>query len=192
MAPSSHIVLDISPAAQARGIFRENLVHFPPKHLGEDLATDGPGYGKKNLAVVPGLQKWLRIWTALYVLIKSILFQNFENIALFSPPFLRVEKLHSCQGERTKELSNLDEHLVVFQTVLLVLKKVIQNPFYVLQLALSTLLNELPKVTASFCNFFGMVFNILCLTSSCMAHNRLSHHNNYLKCINKWTLKTIT
>lgn len=115
------------------------------------------------------------------------------NIALFSPPFLRVEKLYSWQGERTKELSNLDEHLVVFQTLLLLaLKKVIQNPFYVLQLALSTLLNELPKVTASFCNFFGMLFNILCFTPSCIAHNRLSHHNNYLKCTYKWTLKTIT
>lgn len=61
VAPSSHTVLDISPAAEARGIFRGNLVHFPPKHRGEDLANDGPGYGKKNLAVVPRLQKWFRI-----------------------------------------------------------------------------------------------------------------------------------
>lgn len=53
-----------------------------------------------------------------------------QNTTLFSLPFLRVEKLYSCQEERTKELSNLDEHLVVFQTpLLLVLKKVITNPF---------------------------------------------------------------
>lgn len=96
-----------------------------------------------------------------------------------------MKKLQSCQRERSRELSNLDEHLVVFQTFLLVLKKVIPNPFCALQLALSTILNELPKVTASFCNFFGMLFNIQYFTSSCTAHNRLSHHNNYLKCINR-------
>lgn len=60
------------------------------------------------------------------------------------------EKLLSCRRERFKELSNLDGHLGNFSDFLVVFKNVIHNSFYILQLSLSTLLKELPKVTARF------------------------------------------